>query len=94
MQFLTLSRRRTEAFSDAEFAARRDAEIAAARALYADGVLRHIWNRGDMAGACLLLEAASEADAREKLNTLPLYKAGMVEFTLIPLKPYVGFTSA
>ena len=93
MQFLTISRRRTEKFSDAEFAARRDAEFAAARALYAAGVLRQIWTRADIAGACLLLEAASEEDAREKLNTLPLYQAGMVEFSLVPLKPYAGFTT-
>ena len=91
MQFLTISRRRTETFSEADFAARRDDEVAQARALYAEGFLRHLWTRGDVAGACLLIEADSEAQVREKLNTLPLYRAGMVEFSIIPLKPYAGF---
>jgi muconolactone delta-isomerase len=92
MQFLIISRRRIESFSDAEFAALREAEVAQARVLYADGFLRQLWTRGDVAGACLLCEADSEAQVREKLNSLPLYRAEMVEFSLVPLKPYAGFT--
>ena len=91
MQFLTISRRRTEKFSEADFVARRDEEVSQARALYAEGFLRHLWTRDDVAGACLLIEAESEAQVREKLETLPLYRAGMVEFSIIPLKPYAGF---
>lgn len=91
MQFLTISKRRTERFTDAEFAARVDDEIAQARVLYADGFIRQIWHRGDIAGACILVEAESEAQARERLNTLPLVRAGMLEVTIIPLKPYAGF---
>jgi muconolactone delta-isomerase len=91
MQFLTISRRRTESFGDEQFAALREQEFAQARLLYAEGFLRQLWTRGDIAGACLLIEADSEAHVREKINTLPLYKAGMVEFSIIPLKPYVGF---
>jgi muconolactone delta-isomerase len=94
MQFLVVSRRRTEQFTDAEFAALREQEFAQARALYGEGVLRHIWMRGDVAGACLLLEAESEDRVRDKLNTLPLYRAAMVEFTIVPLKPYPGFANA
>ena len=94
MQFLTISRRRTESFSETEFAARRDEEVAQARVLYAEGFLRQLWTRGDIPGACLLIEAESEAHVREKLNTLPLYRAGMVEFSIVPLKPYVGFTTS
>ena len=92
MQFLTVSRRRTERFSDAQFAALIDQEVAQARALYADGALRQLWTRGDVPGACLLIEANSEEHARQILNTLPLYRAEMIEFSIIPLKPYVGFT--
>jgi muconolactone delta-isomerase len=91
MQFLTISKRRTERFTDAEFAARVDDEIAQARVLYADGFIRQIWHRCDIAGACILVEAESEAQARERLNTLPLVRAGMLEVTIIPLKPYAGF---
>ena len=91
MQFLTLSRRRSESFPDAAFAARVDAEVEQARRLYADGFIRQIWHRTDVAGACILVEAASEAEVRERLNTLPLFAAGMLEFSVIPLKPYGGF---
>jgi muconolactone delta-isomerase len=91
MQFLTISRRRTERFTDAEFAARVDEEIAQARVLYANGFIRQIWHRSDIAGACILVEAESEEQAREKLNTLPLVRAEMLEVTIVPLKPYAGF---
>jgi muconolactone delta-isomerase len=91
MQFLTVSRRRSEQFSDAEFAARIEQEVAQARVLYAEGFFRQLWHRGDVAGACLLIEADSEEHVRERLNTLPLFKAGMLEFSIIPLRPYRGF---
>jgi muconolactone delta-isomerase len=91
MQFLTLSRRRTERFNDAEFAARVESEVEQARVLYAQGFIRQIWHRADVAGACLLVEADSEQQAREKLNTLPLVQAGMLEVSIIPLRPYAGF---
>ena len=91
MQFLIVSRRRNEDFSDADFAALVDAEREQARQLYADGCARQIWLRGDVPGACLLLEADSEEDARQRVNTLPLFGAGMIEFSVIPLKPYAGF---
>jgi muconolactone delta-isomerase len=92
MQFLTLSRRRSEAFSDAEFAAFAEAESQRARSLYAEGAIRQIWQRGDMPGACILFEAASEEEVRAALATLPLMQAGMLELLwVIPLKPYRGF---
>ena len=42
-------------------------------------------------GACIIVEADSEQEVREKLNTLPLVRAEMLEVTIIPLKPYLGF---
>jgi len=91
MQFLSISCRRTGRFTDADFAARVDEEAERARALYAEGVIRQIWHRGDIGGACIVWEADSETDARAKLNTLPMVQAGMLEVTLIPLIPYAGF---
>jgi hypothetical protein len=91
MQILSISRRRSEQFSEADFSARMPAEVAQARLLYGEGVIRQIWHRTDIGGACILLEAASEADARAKLNTLPLVASGMLDVMLIPLKPYAGF---
>jgi muconolactone delta-isomerase len=91
MQFLTISRRRSESFAETEFAERVDAEREQARRLYAEGFIRQIWLRSDVAGSCIIVEAASEAEVRERLDTLPLFAAGMVEFSVIPLQPYAGF---
>ncbi|MDE2030553.1 MAG: hypothetical protein KGI97_08345 [Alphaproteobacteria bacterium] len=92
MQFVVLTRRKTEQFGDAQFAPLLDAEAQRVRELYAEGVIRQIWARGDTAGACHLLEARDENEAREKLHTLPLHDAGMLELVaLVPLKPYRAF---
>jgi muconolactone delta-isomerase len=92
MQFLTISRRRTERFTDADFVPFIQQEAAQARALYAQGVIRQIWHRADIGGACILFEADSADQVREHLNTLPLVRADMLEVTIIPLKPYAGFS--
>ncbi len=92
MQYLSLSRRRGDQFSDAEFAALVEAEIAQARTLYGDGFIRQIWHRGDVPGACILLEADSLDQATERLHTLPLVRAGMLEVSIVPLVPYAGFS--
>jgi muconolactone delta-isomerase len=92
MQFITLSQRKTDQFSEAEFTPHLEAEAERARTLYADGFIRQIWHRGDVLGACLLIEAESEATARLTLATLPLVAAGMLEIVaVVPLKPYRGF---
>jgi muconolactone delta-isomerase len=62
------------------------------KVLYAAGVLRQVWKRGDMAGAAILWEAANEAEVREAIASLPIFAAGMLEIVaLIPLQPYAGF---
>lgn len=92
MQFMTLSRRVTEKFSDADFAPLIEPEAQCARALYAKGFIRQIWHRADIGGACLLIEAGSEEEVRATLATLPLVAAGMLEVvSVVPLKPYGGF---
>jgi muconolactone delta-isomerase len=86
MQFLTLS------FSEAEFTPFVEAEFERARSLYAEGIIRQIWQRGDVPGACILFEAASEDEVRAAIASLPLMQAGMLELLwVIPLKPYRGF---
>lgn len=92
VQFLSLSTRRGDRFSDAEFAALLDAEIERARELYADGFIRQIWHRGDRPGACILIEADTLEQARAHLHTLPLIRAGMLDVSIVPLMPYAGFT--
>jgi muconolactone delta-isomerase len=93
MQFLSLSRRRTDTFPPEAFTPElMNHESARVRELYAAGLLRQIWKRGDIPGASILWEAASEAEVRAALHSLPIFKAGMLELiALVPLEPYPGF---
>ena len=96
MQFLTLSRRRTDAFPPDAFTPELvSAEGRRVKELYAAGLLRQVWKRGDMPGAAILWEAPSEADVRAALSSLPIAQAGMLEVvSLLPLEPYPGFCAA
>ena len=62
------------------------------RELYSAGVIRNIWRRKDMPGAAILMEAASEDEARAAAASLPLAKRDMLEvFVVTQLDPYPGF---
>lgn len=91
MQFLILSRRRTSEFTEAEFDELAKLEADQARQLYGVGFTRQLCHRGDQGGACQIAEAADEGEVRTKLATLPFAKAGMLDFEIVPLKPYAGF---
>jgi muconolactone delta-isomerase len=93
MQFLSLSRRRDDAFPPEAFTPELMAcETQRVKELYAAGILRQIWRRGDIPGAAILWEAASEAEVRAALDSLPIKQAGMLEILVIaPLAPYPGF---
>lgn len=93
MQFLTLSRRRTDAFPPEAFTAELNArEAGRVKELYAAGILRQVWRRGDQPGAAIVWEAASEAQVREAIDSLPIARAGMLELVaLVPLEPYPAF---
>jgi len=96
MQFLTLSRRRTDAFPPEAFTPELvAAEAQRVKELYATGLLRQVWKRGDTAGAAIVWEAAREGEVREAVSSLPIFKAGMLELAaLVPLEPYAGFGPA
>jgi muconolactone delta-isomerase len=93
MQFLSISRRRTDAFPAEAFTPELVAqEGQRVKELYIAGVLRQIWRRGDTPGATILWEAASEAEVRQACESLPIFNAGMLEISvLMPLEPYAGF---
>jgi muconolactone delta-isomerase len=90
MQFLTLSRRHEGAATPPDAEAVK-AEVRRARALYAEGRIRQLWHRADGPGACVLWEAGSEAEVRLMIESLPLFLAGQVEVTIVPLCPWAGF---
>ena len=89
MQFLTLSRR-TEGVEapDNELV---EAEVQRARVLHAEGYMRQLWHRADGPGACVLWEVEDEGRLWELLKSLPFLRAGVVEVSVIPLRPWAGF---
>ena len=89
MQFLTLSQRaeRVEA-PDNELV---EAEVQRARVLHAQGYMRRLWHRADGPGACVLWEVEDEGRLWELLKSLPFLRAGVVEVSVIPLRPWAGF---
>lgn len=91
MQFLSISRRLTERYSDERFAAHIGAERERVRELYKDGIVRAIWSRTDRPGAIMLLECADEAAAHAAVDSLPLAERGMLELQILPLSPYPAF---
>jgi muconolactone delta-isomerase len=95
MQFLSISRRRTDQFPPEAFTPELvGQEGARVKTLYASGILRHIWKRGDTPGAAIVWEAPGEAEVRDAIASLPIYQAGMLEIVaLIPLQPYPGFST-
>jgi hypothetical protein len=54
-------------------------------------VLREIYFRKDRPAAVLILECADVEEAKKVLDTLPLVKAGLIVFEIIPLAPYPGY---
>jgi hypothetical protein len=93
MQFLSISRRRTDAFPPEAFTPELlNGEAQRCKELYASGMLRQVWKRGDTPGAAILWETGNEAEVREAMASLPLNRAGMLEITIfLPLEPYAGF---
>jgi muconolactone delta-isomerase len=96
MQFISISRRRTDAFPPEAFTPELlQGETQRVKELYVAGVLRQVWKRADTPGAAILWEAVDESAARKAVESLPLFKAGMLEIVaLLPLEPYPGFGPA
>jgi muconolactone delta-isomerase len=77
--------------SSEDFKPHLTAEAARAWELYQAGVFRELYFRQDRPEAVLILECADFDEAEGVLNTLPLVKAGLITFEIIPLVPYPGF---
>ena len=59
--------------------------------LQQQNIIREIYFRADLSSAVLILECDYVDDAEKILQTLPLVQANLIEFEIIPLKPYPGF---
>jgi muconolactone delta-isomerase len=78
-------------FTAGDFKPHAKTEAAKVWELYQAGIFRELYFRQDRPEAVLVLECASVAEANEVLSTLPLVKAGLITFEVIPLGPYPGF---
>ncbi|MBA4137129.1 MAG: superoxide dismutase [Opitutus sp.] len=66
-------------------------EAVAVWRLQTDGIVREIWFTHPERHAVVTLECASLASARDHLASLPLVRAGLIEFQLHELRPYDGY---
>ncbi len=91
MQFLVLVSRADPAPSQPPSPEEREAESEIIRGLYAAGVVRQIWLRGD-GGACMIAESDAAESLASKLAALPLIRSGFLQTPrIIALTPYSGF---
>ena len=67
------------------------AEARKAWELYQSGVLRELYFTADTHEAVLVLECDSAEEARQRLSELPLLRAGLIDFRVMPLVAYPGF---
>ena len=67
------------------------AEAAKAWELYQAGVLREMYFTADTNEAVLVLECGGADETPSHLASLPLVKAGLIDFRMMPLVPYPGF---
>ena len=78
--------------ADREFKPHLKEEAARVWELYQAGLIRELYFRQDQRSAVLVLECPNVEEARELLNSLPLVKEGLIDFDVIPLAPYPGFS--
>jgi muconolactone delta-isomerase len=74
----------------ADFAPHLAAEARAVWDLQQRDVVREIYFRADRHAAVLVLECPHPEAARAALAGLPLVRAGLIDFELVPLAPYPG----
>ena len=80
-----------EGVSREEMLRHAPAEIQAAWQLYKQGIVREFYTRANEAGrVVLVLESASEEEAREALSVLPFVQLHLIDFDFIPLAPFFG----
>jgi hypothetical protein len=81
----------TEGVKPEQFTPHLKAEARHVWELYQNGIIRELYFRADRSEAVLILECRDVTEAKEKLDSLPLVRAGLIRFEIIPLVPYPGF---
>ena len=80
----------TEGVTSEQFMPHLKSEAKRVWELYQDGTIREFYFREDRSEAILILECADASEARQTLESLPMVKAGLITFDIIPLVPYPG----
>lgn len=62
-----------------------DAEVAAGRAFYRDGLIVQAYMDRDYTRTFMILEAPSVAAAKARFDTYPQVRAGLIAFEYVPL---------
>jgi hypothetical protein len=62
-------------------------EVRATVKLYLDGKIREWYSRGDGKGVVFLVDAKSENEARDIMDTLPLAKEQLMDHQYVPVGP-------
>lgn len=91
MKILALERELPDRTADQYAPALLKAEARRAWELHQAGIIRELYFRADRHEAVLVLECADVDEARSVLDTLPLMRAKLIGFELIPLMAYPGF---
>jgi len=82
---------KVEGVNSEQFQPFLQAESQRAWELYQNGTFRELYFRTDRSDAVLMLECVDVNEAQETLASLPLVRAGLIAFEVIPLVPYPGF---
>jgi hypothetical protein len=90
MKILALERE-VVGLSESEYQPYLRAEALRAWELHQAGVIRDLYFRADAPSAVLVLECRDIDEATSALGTLPLVEQGLIQFDLVPLRPYPGF---
>lgn len=61
--------------------------------LYRSGFVRDIYFRQDRPGVVVLAEFDSLEEAKQSLADFPLAKAGLIDWQIIPIGPFVNWES-
>jgi hypothetical protein len=68
-----------------------ESEVKTTWGFYKSGIVRDIYFRQDRPGVAIFVEAASVDAARSSLMELPLAKAGLIGWDIIPLGPFTNW---
>jgi muconolactone delta-isomerase len=91
MKILALERELPDIKAESFTASLLEAEAERVWELSQEGTLREAYFRMDRHAAVLVLESTDVETAQRTLDTLPLVKAGLITFEVIPLGPYSGY---